>query len=181
MNNQRRKHFSSLCFIALWMLLPWCKAFAGDSLQVENVQFTTVRDTIIVTYNLVPVEKGKAVSAEKARYDSACQITLLLKREGDASFTYLPKEVTGDVGSGIIPGNDKQIRWAPSSEFPDGLEGNDFYFIVLASPVVKNSHVLVWVGATAAVLAGATAAVLLLKSGPGTSSAEGFPLPPARP
>ncbi len=87
----------------------WCcavgNAYSGgvkpsDSLQIVNVQFREAQERIVVTYDLVTAGSGTSEAPSKGtivRRNSGFRIVLLLKRESDLSFTYIPKYVGGDI------------------------------------------------------------------------------------
>jgi hypothetical protein len=156
-------------------LLPSALCFGrpGEAYSVENVRASKKGQQVQVLYNLSG-ETGKAYS-----------ITVTLRREGDITYKYSPKNVSGDVGDGVTPGTDRKILWDPAEEFPEGMSGDDYYFLVEAEPPGGGISPLVWVGG--AVVAGG-AAVLLLGSKKGSDgstttppAATGFPAEPGRP
>lgn len=184
MNRQSRWNF----FFILSLMCS-SKLFAAefsapdDSLHVFNVRFETSQNDVLVTYDFLTTEQGSGGTRNSTSNSDrqAYKITLVLKKEHDESFSYNPREVIGDVGLGVREGPNKQIRWMLSKEFPRGLDGDDFYFVVLAEPVVQKSNVLLWIGASVAVIGG-TVAALLLSRGDGDGPAkEPFPSPPGRP
>jgi len=73
--------------------------------------------------------------------------------------------------------------WAISQEFPEGLQGSDFYFVVQAEEVgqAPSSQIMTWIGSGVAVLAAAATYLILTNYKPGSNgpSSSGFPSPPA--
>ncbi|HEY6950800.1 MAG TPA: hypothetical protein VI758_00250 [Bacteroidota bacterium] len=110
------------------------------------------------------------------------RVTVILRKESDPQFRYRPKRVTGDVGIVHSGGKDKRIVWDIAREFPDGIDGNDFYFIVEAEFASQGTSAMWWIGGGAAAVAGGIAA-FLLSSGtkPNSQSPGSYPLPPGRP
>ncbi|MBI3788828.1 MAG: hypothetical protein HY276_11315 [Ignavibacteriales bacterium] len=176
-------------YIIILSLMCSSKLFAAafyvpdDSLHIFNVRFETSQNDVLVTYNFLAAEPGNDGTRKSATNSDrqAYKITLVLKKEHDESFSYNPREVIGDIGLGVREGQNKQIRWMLSKEFPRGLEGDDFYFVVLADPIVQKSNIWLWIGGSVAVIGG-TVAALLLSRGDGDGPAkEPFPSPPGRP
>jgi hypothetical protein len=106
-----------------------------------------------------------------------------LKKESDRAFSYSPRNLAGDAGEGRFAGTGRKVVWDIKKEFPLGLTGTDYYFVVKVTPVSSGSNLILWVGAGVAVVAGGVAAVLLFSKSndeqPGGSG--GFPSPPGRP
>jgi hypothetical protein len=81
------------------------------------------------------------------------------------------------------------VFWDLSEEYPEGLAGDDFYFLVEAEVEGTGGGIspIVWIGGAAAV--GGVAALLLLSKkngsdgGSGTTpvTPQGFPAEPGRP
>lgn len=137
---------------------------------VANVRFTVSGLQVTVTYDLHGVRNAK--------YD----VTLVLRKKNDPSFRYLPKVLTGDVGLGRYAGTDRSIVWNMNKEFPRGLRGDDFYFVVKASEVEPGpqTSILTWIGAGAAIVVAAVTYVIVEGHGGPTSPAS-YPNPPGRP
>lgn len=163
------------CAIIVMLINVVAFAAPGSSQQpkVENVHFSVYSGLVIVNYNLL----GNSSSKYK--------VQLILRKGSDPSYTYFPKSLTGDIGEGKFAGQGKQILWLIDQEFPQGLPGNDYYFVVQAEEMEQSSgsQILTWVGSGVAVLAAAVTYVILSssKSAPGNSTAVGFPAPPGRP
>ncbi len=173
-----------LARLATFVLLAYASdsSQAADSLHVANVRFTVANNEVRVTYDFIAPQGIKHMRAT-SEVDGATkyEITLILKKEQDPNFSYVPVKVRGDIGKGITPGMDKRISWNLSQEFPEGLRGDDFYFVILADPILEKDNTLLWVGATVAVLGGTLASILFLHSGGGAATKAGFPEPPRRP
>jgi hypothetical protein len=82
----------------------------------------------------------------------------------------------------VHSGADKRILWNLAEEFPGGLTGDDYYFVVHQMEESSGISPFVWAGAGAAVLGG-VAYLLFGGSSPeqGGEPAGSFPLPPGRP
>jgi hypothetical protein len=151
---------------ALW-------AGQDDITSVENVRFEIAGDLVRIYYDLnAPIDKVHAVR-------------LMLRRESDIVFLYHPLNVTGDVGTIVFPGQRRRIVWDFTKEFPNGLSGNDYYFIVEAEYIEpERMSPWIWIGGGAAVVGGVVGIILLTGKSepvPPTPVPTGFPQPPSRP
>lgn len=147
-------------------------AKAGHSKSVvTDVGFTITGLRVVIHYNLI----GKP--------DAKYNVSLLLLKRSDPAFRYSPRELTGDIGLGEYAGTGRQIVWNMKNEFPQGLQGNDFYFVVNAKevPVTHSStSLLTWIGTGAAIVAAAVTYVIVAQNrGPGAPPS--YPSPPGRP
>lgn len=138
--------------------------------QVSNVRFAVSGLRVTVRYDLHGVPNAEYY------------VSLLLLKKGDPSFSYSPKVLTGDVGMGSYAGRDRSMVWNMSNEFPQGLQGDDFYFVVKAKEVepAHSTSILAWIGAGAAVVVAAVTYVIVTGHGGPTSPAS-YPTPPGRP
>jgi hypothetical protein len=167
----RRAKVLHFLLIALIVMegVPLSIAHAADDIRVDKVRFEVVGKKVIISYDLV----GPA--------DTDCKILITLKSRGDPSFSYVPGSLTGDVGEGRFVGMGRQVVWDFSTEFPEGLRFEDYYFQVGAERVSGGIGTIVWI-AGAALVAGGAAAYLLLSSKEATQPVDiGFPNPPGRP
>ncbi len=174
MNKIAQKSKSVCCLIIFALiieLMPLSIAKAGDRIDVRNVKYEVTGKQIVITYDLL--------GAADTEYD----VTIMLKRRQVSVFEYTPKSIIGDFGQGKFSGIGKKIVWDFLEDFPQGLEGEDYYFVVKAEMLSSGSGILWWVIGGAAV-AGGAAAVLSggSKSGGSTTAPEnGFPPPLGRP
>lgn len=139
--------------------------------KVTNVRFESLGDQISISYDL------------QGQPDDEHEVTADLRRESDPSFRHHLVRISGDAGRGVFSGMYKKILWDLKVEFPEGLVGDDYYFVVSASPVSSESSALLWVGAAVAI-GGATAYFLLRNNAEASSPVaipSGFPAPPGRP
>ncbi len=139
--------------------------------KVTDVRFGLEGGEVHVSYNLLG-EPGKTY-----------RVGLELRKRGDPNFRFFPKAVRGDVGVGKFAGPDRRIVWAINRDFPGGLRGADFYFVVKADEVHPKEGVgfLTLVGTGVAVVAAAAAYFVLADAhSPGPLSSP-FPAPPGRP
>lgn len=149
--------------------IPFLEARAQDKVRVENVHFEVFEDRIDVYYDLI--------GPQNEEYE----VTLSLRRESDKWLTYPPKIVAGDVGVGRFAGKSRKISWDIGKEFPHGLEGSDYYFLVDAKLISKGGSPFLWIGAAVALGGGAAAYLLLAKKKETGQSEAVLPAPPGRP
>jgi len=160
-------------------LLLWCvdaSAFATVSPQDEiRISIRTVEvnpDHIIITYELT------ASAADEY------EVTLVLLKEGSASFRIPVRSASGDIGEGKFAGGSRRVRWDFGKDYPSGLSGDGFYFEISVSRVTK-SNLLLYLGlGGAAVVIGGVAILAGGKKGgttTGTPTPVELPMPPARP
>ncbi|HEV8538024.1 MAG TPA: hypothetical protein VGR15_03780, partial [Bacteroidota bacterium] len=167
----KTKSISFLLAIALLLQgVPCSIALGKAETRTANVRFELSGDKIIVHYDLI------------APPGDMCTVSVLLKKESDPLFSYSPKATTGDVGQGVAAGVAKKIAWDIKKEYPHGLTGTDYYFVVIAEGLSSGSNLLLWAGAGVAAVAGGIAAILLLsKQDEEPTVSGGFPRPPGRP
>lgn len=149
------------------------RAQGENTIGIDNVRFEITGDLVRVYYDL------------SGPPDRVHSVQLTLRRESDPTFIYRPINLTGEVGTVVFPGQKRRITWDFTKEFPDGLSGSDYYFVVdveLVEPEGTNS--LIWWGGGAAVAVSIVAVILLSKKAgdtpPPPPPAE-FPAPPGRP
>lgn len=162
-----------LALLLLAQGLPWgATAQVEGETTVENVRFEVVGELVRIHYDL------------NAPLDKVHEVRLSLRREGDITYHYRPLNITGDVGTIVIPGQGRRIVWEYLREFPDGLPGDDYYFIVEAEYVAPPSNIpWLWIGSGAALVGGVVGLLLLGGGGdtPPPPVPNTFPVPPARP
>jgi hypothetical protein len=118
----------------------------------------------------------------KADNDRDYTVSLILKRTGNSSYSYVPANLQGDIGEGRFAGGIRTIVWLLSTAEQKNLEGDDYYFEITAVPVGRGIPWYVYVGTVA--VGGGVAAVLTMakKSDSSTSTGSlGIPEPPSRP
>jgi hypothetical protein len=113
------------------------------------------------------------------------EVETVLKRTSDPGYSLVPEKLSGDIGEGKFANKKCKIIWELNPEDESLLEGEDFYFDVLASEISTGGGIPWYVFAGGAAVAGGTAAILLLgkKDSDGTTNtpSTGFPTPPNRP
>jgi hypothetical protein len=165
----------TLClFLAALMFLqgiPVLSLAGDDEISVQKVRFEITGDLVRIYYDLIgPIDRVHSV-------------TISLQKESDQTFFYRPVNLTGDVGTIVFPGERRRITWDFTKEFPEGLSGNDYFFVVNAELVEQERmSPWVWVGGGAALVGGIVMVVLLSKGDePPPPPPAGFPVPPGRP
>ncbi|MGD0337703.1 MAG: hypothetical protein ABSB78_02835 [Bacteroidota bacterium] len=150
--------------------IPLTIVQAEEKVEVRNVRFEVSGKVIVLNYDL----QGPANRDYK--------VSLTLKRKMDITFQYKPIVLKGSVGEDCQIGDNKQITWDILKEMPQGLEGDDFYFIIQAELIPASSYTWWYIAGGAAVVGGAVAYIVLSKGGGETTLvAQGFPKPVGRP
>jgi hypothetical protein len=162
-----------LCYLLIVCLLVPSVSFArsvtDEQIRTQNVRFQVVGTKIIIRFDL------------EGPQDRDYTIKLTLKREQNQSFVHIPRAAAGDIGEGRFAGKDRQISWDILKEFSDGLEGNDYYFVIEVELISRGMSPLWYVGGGLAIVGG-VAAFLLGKTAPASPAAtESFPKPIGRP
>jgi len=160
-----------LCLLLASLLLtePLAAAFAisAEDVFVKNVRFEVSGNKILITYDLT----GPS--------DQTYVIKVTLKRRQIPSYEYVPKTVAGNVGEMTNSGTDRKIFWDMFRDYPNGLEGDDYYFRVEATMISQGSSFLYYLGGGAAVVG--AAAYFLLGKKTETVVEGNFPQPTGRP
>jgi len=163
---------SAGAWLALLLLFSVYVVSAQEKIRVQNVRFEVAGTRVVVGYDLEgPAGRDYIVK-------------VILRREANQSFLHIPKMINGDVGEGRFVGKSKQVTWDILKEFPQGLDGDDFYFVVDVEMIKPGSNLLYWIGGGAAVVGGAVFlfkdTIFPPKSSPATPEG-GFPKPAGRP
>ncbi|MCX6132224.1 MAG: hypothetical protein NTU47_00310 [Ignavibacteriales bacterium] len=137
----------------------------GEDIAVKNVRFELSGKTVIVSYDLA------------GSLDQAYLIKVTLKRRQVPGFEYVPKSLSGDVGEGKFSGVGRKVHWDMLRDYPNGLEGDDYYFRIEATMISQSSNLLYYVGGGVAVVG---AVVYLLIHKPSVDEGA-FPQPSGRP
>jgi hypothetical protein len=103
-------------FFIFFFLTTHCTA---QSLQVTNVRYKTIDNTIEIIYDL-PVN------------NDSVEVKLFFQKHSDSTFLYHPKFVSGSVGKGKFSGRDRRIIWYFRKEIPGLFTGSGFYFRIRA-------------------------------------------------
>ncbi len=175
--NRFARHFRVLAYLTafLTVLLTVAPAYPMGSnepgVRVSNVRAEVSGLRVTVRYDLA--------GSPHRRYN----VALVLRNRDNPSFRYFPKTLSGDVGAGEYAGRDKVIEWDMSREFPQGLQRNGYFFVVVAEQAGGSSHsvgLFTWIGA-AAITVVAVAAYLIVRRNGGPTSPASYPNPPGRP
>lgn len=116
-------------------------------MQVRNVHFETTDKNIVIHYDLI------------GNPDKKYKVQVTLKNEEFITFNYRPLNTSGDVGEQVPSGENKMIIWDIGKEFPAGLEGESYYFVVDAEYV--SGSIGTWLLIAGAAVLGGGAALLL--------------------
>lgn len=163
-----------LCYLLISSLLvpsaASFSAFCADNVKVLNVRFEIVGTKIVVQYDL----EGEANKDYKVK--------VILRRERNQSFLHIPQSVAGEIGEGPFAGQNRQVTWDFLREFPQGLEGDDFYFVIEVELISSGISPLWYIGGGVGIVGGVVG-YLLSKGGstPATSTVDVFPKPIGRP
>ncbi len=132
--NRFARHFRVLAYLTafLTVLLTAAPAYPMGSnepgVRVSNVRAEVSGLRVTVRYDLA--------GSPHRRYN----VALVLRNRDNPSFRYFPKTLSGDVGAGEYAGRDKVIEWDMSREFPQGLQRNGYFFVVVAEQAGGSSH-----------------------------------------
>jgi len=148
----------------LLLFLLFINAAAGErseEIRLENIKPTWEDDVVVIAYDLI------------APVDQKYEVRLVMRRESDRAFKFIPKTVRGDIGKGKFAGKGREIRWAYQQDAPKGFQGNDYYFVI----EVKKAGSKIWLYGSlgAAALGGAVYAII------DSIDPKELPGPPARP
>ncbi len=170
LHRYRRPIIIGLLPVMLLLLID-AKMYAqekGGGERTSNIKWVLKGEVIVINYDL------------KGSPDTKYEISTVMKREGDPSFSVDPGTVEGDVGVGLFAGINKEIRWFYRRDIPQGLQGTDYYFEIHVKPVKEGSNLIYYVIGGAAVAGGIIA--LLVSKGQNTSVPPlDLPTPPGRP
>ncbi|MBI4548346.1 MAG: hypothetical protein HY707_10220 [Ignavibacteriae bacterium] len=150
----------------LLQIVPLTDILAQEKIAVKNVRHIESKRKIIINYDL----DGPS--------DKKYRVKVFLKRMSDLTYEHSPKNLTGDVGEGQFSGPNREIIWDLLQEFPEGIEGEDFKFVVDAEIISKGPGLAILIGGGAGIVGAGVLVYLLLKK---TDEDKGFPLPPDRP
>ncbi len=125
--------------IVLFLLAFTC-ALQGQEPQVQNVRFSQLADSKVeVTYDLI----GNPAKTYSVRLS-------LVKSGSRAAFPISKESLSGYVGEAVAPGRGLRILWNLPKDYPRGLEGEGFVFIVEVYETKKGGGATPWIiGGTA--------------------------------
>ncbi len=158
---------SKLLFISIFVFLFF--PISSIAQQTTEATFEISDGKVVIHYTL------------NASPDYEYEISVKLKRKGNSSFEYTPKDLSGDVGDDSFTSGRKTITWVLSESEVTQFDGDDFYFQININEI-ESSGLAWYYYAGAALLGGGSAALLLMsKKAEETPQASPLPLPPARP
>jgi len=176
---KKTKYFQKLALITILFFLlitltalPQTVSTGKNTDIIENVNYTVSNEKVFVSYDLL----GES--------DQIYKVSLMLRSVGSKDVIYVPKTVSGDIGEGHFAGKGKQIIWDIKKDFPEGLSGEDYYFIVQAEEINSSSNILMWAGIGVAAVAAIVTYVVVGGDDNGSSKTNpesSFPQPPGRP
>jgi len=119
----RHRIISALALpLPLLFLLIDAPVFGGgkreQEIRLEKINPTSDGDAVVITYDLI------------APNDKKYEVRLVMQRESDRGFQFIPKTVSGDAGEGKFAGKGREIRWSYKLDAPKGFQGDDYYFIL---------------------------------------------------
>ncbi len=163
--------------ITKYILILFCSLITMNIINAQaitNVSFEAEGEQIFIYYTLT--------SSQNAEFD----ITTVLKRLNNASFSYVPENLSNDIGDGQYAGVRKTIIWDVTEDEFLMFDGDDFYFEVLAQKIESSGGIPWYYYVGTAVVGGGVAAAVLLggsdENGGGTTPpTTSFPTPPTRP
>jgi hypothetical protein len=157
-----------LPFLAAMLLHVPARADVQDTQpQGTNVKWSVKDDVIVINYDL------------KTDPDLKFRVDIVMKRETDAEFAAEPVTVEGDIGDGYFAGTNREIRWYYRRDYPQGFEGEGYYFEIQVRPIGKESKWMYYTVGAAAILGGVVA--FLVSKNQDELPPGGIPLPPGRP
>ena len=164
---QRLIILGMLPLLSVMLLHTPALAQEDEKPQGTNVKWTLKDDVIVINYDL------------KTDPDLKFKVDIIMKRETDPAFSAVPITVEGDVGEGYFAGTNREIRWYYRRDFPQGFEGEGYYFEIHVQQMGKESKWLYYALGAAAVAGGVVA--FLVSKNQDELPPGGIPLPPGRP
>lgn len=168
---RREKTIARILFLPLVLFLVDLHAYASiqysDEGRIENARWRLEGEVVIITYDL---------TADPA---FAYDVKIILRKQGDQNFQFVPRSVLGAIGKGKFAGVQREIRWDYKKDVPRGLYGDDYFFEFVINPIPEGggSNFLYYLGGGLAVAGGVAAYLLLNKKVEGQTSGQGSGLP----
>jgi hypothetical protein len=164
----------SLQFVSLVMMFSVSSSSAVFSQEpaVQNVRFTQRADSNVeVTYDLI----GNPAKKYSVRLS-------LVKSGSRAAFPISKESLSGNVGQAVSPGRRLIIIWNLPKDYPRGLEGEGFVFIVEVFEPKRGSSAKPWIIGGLTAVGGGVAILIAMSGGGGGNGGGGagavLPLPP---
>jgi hypothetical protein len=108
----------ALPLLLLFIVAPVMSGNRSNVIRVEKITPAFVDDVIIISYDLLAPPQNKY------------EVSLVLRRESDRAFKFIPRTVSGAIGKGQSAGDSREIRWQYKQDAPRGFKGKDYYFII---------------------------------------------------
>ncbi len=161
------KTFAAVTYLLVGALILECfplRAVAQDDLAVRNVRFEITGELIRIYYDL------------SGSPDKLYRVSVTLRRKSDPTFSAVPMHVSGDLGGIVLPGDKRRVTWDFLKDFPAGLPGDDYYFVIdVEAPASEGLDPWWYVGGGALVLGGLIALLAHGTTTPPSSSTAKFP------
>lgn len=164
----RTKNFFGLLLGCSLFVLFGNRLAYSQEIGVTNASYSIMDSNVVVHYDL------------NGPMDKQYKVELVLRRETRPFFRMLPKDISGDVGTGEFAGKNREIVWHFFDDVPYGFDGTDYYFEVNATLLGVKKGGASWLYYVGAVVGGAAAVYFgrgLITKG----SASNLPSPPNRP
>jgi hypothetical protein len=159
-------------------LLLWC-------LDVPVLAAMPRQDEVKIAIRTVEVKSGFIVVTYElvAPASESYEVSLVLLKEGNASFKVPVRSASGDIGEGKFSGTSRQVRWEYAKDYAGELAGDGYYFEITVTKV-SGSNLLYYIGLGGLAVVGGAVALLAggKKAETSTSSTSSeLPTPPGRP
>lgn len=116
-----------ILFVAAFGPMTACAQDVTDvPSYLRNERFRVLGETAIITYELV------------AQRDKVFNVSVELRRLADEAFVRRPVSLSGAVGRVVPTVGIQEIRWAYKKDYPDGFQGSDYYFQIVAEEIVAE-------------------------------------------
>ena len=137
--------------ISSLILFWYSSGLLAQEPAVQNVQFIQRADKKVeVTYDLVGKPSRKYA------------VKLSLVKSGSRGRLSMNQQtLSGDVGEGVSPGRRLRIIWNLPDDYPQGLKGEGFTFIVEVFEQQRGGSKWPWIGGGLAIAGGVVAYIIL--------------------
>jgi len=135
-----------------------------------QIRLSPQQPDLVVDPTLTRRGKRLLLTYDLAGEAEAYSVELQLSTDGGSTFEPLPETVAGAVGDEVAPGQDKQLVWSATKDFPKGFTGSDNQLRLAVEE--SGGNTLLWV-LGGAVASGAAATVLGVMGGGGGGSGGG--------
>ncbi|RCK72833.1 MAG: hypothetical protein IGBAC_0325 [Ignavibacteriae bacterium] len=164
------KWFKNILIVFLFNTLliePIFAQSADENVLIQNVKWVIKSEVIIINYDLV--------GSLKDQYE----IKVVMKKQDDPDFQFIPRAVEGDIGIGYFAGLKKEITWYYRRDIPQGITADEKYYFIVNVKEIKSSKS--WIYYLVGGVLATGAAIILLSSKSKEQGQKELPLPPGRP